>query len=70
MAIQAEQCRSCGAPLKWIKSANGKWMPCDAKSTSVVMATGQVVIGHQSHFATCPDAGKWRKPKEGQHGEG
>ena len=28
------RCKSCGAEIKWIKTASGKSMPCDAKPIS------------------------------------
>ena len=46
-------CRSCGAPIVWIKTRAGKSMPCDAKpvnyrispegSTKLVTPAGDVV---------------------------
>lgn len=41
-------CRSCGAPIVWIVTRGGKRMPVDEGS-------------RESHFATCPDAAKWRR---------
>lgn len=26
-----DRCKSCGANLRWIKTKNGKYMPCDAE---------------------------------------
>lgn len=43
-------CRSCGEPVVFKKTKSGKMMPMNADGTS--------------HFATCPDAAKWRKAKE------
>lgn len=74
-------CRSCGAPIKWIKTKAGKFIPCDDEPLKwedlksgdrVVGETGEVVQHdgsqrntHQrfyfSHFATCPDADKFRR---------
>lgn len=41
-------CRSCGAPIYFELTKNGKQMPRDAD-------TGE------SHFATCPQAQQWRR---------
>jgi len=41
-------CKSCGAPIYWVKTKNGKRMPVNAKRPT-------------SHFATCPQANRWRK---------
>ena len=47
------RCKSCGAEIVWIKSAGGKWIPCDeglvpyreseTGAESVVLDNGQVV---------------------------
>lgn len=44
-------CRSCDAPVLWYTSVkSGKRSPFNADGTS--------------HFANCPQAGEWRKPKD------
>lgn len=40
-------CRSCGAPVLWLESKNGKKSPFNADGVN--------------HFATCPQADSWRK---------
>ena len=80
-------CRACGAELLFIKTQNGKTIPCDAESRRFyacedgkelfVLADGRVKrgrtvpmeldgadIGFISHFATCPEADKFRKPRK------
>lgn len=42
-------CRSCQAPIFWVKTASQKNMPVDPDGTS--------------HFATCPEAAKHRRPR-------
>jgi len=43
-------CRSCRAVVLWVESrSTGKRAPINPDGIS--------------HFATCPDAAKWRKPK-------
>lgn len=49
---QQSECRSCGAAIIWCLTAKGKRMPVD-----VSYEEGPTT----SHFATCPDAGQWRK---------
>jgi hypothetical protein len=44
-------CRSCGADVVWITTTLGRKMPVDP-------GTGE------SHFATCPQADKWRKERK------
>lgn len=41
-------CRACGASIRFESTASGKLMPVDADGTS--------------HFATCPQAERFRKP--------
>jgi hypothetical protein len=41
-------CRSCGAPIYFVRTERGKLMPMDAE-------TGE------THFATCPQAKQWSK---------
>lgn len=47
------ECRSCGAPVLWCVTRNGKKMPVDLPTVPEEATT--------SHFATCPEAGQWRK---------
>lgn len=58
------ECRSCGAIIVWMKTKSGKNMPVDYSS---VPPDDPFVFdperGHISHFATCPNANKHRKPK-------
>jgi hypothetical protein len=42
-------CRACGATIEFKETASGKLMPTDPDGTS--------------HFATCSDAAKFRKPE-------
>lgn len=86
--MKTAECRSCGAPMIWAETANGKRMPVDAdpvegasfvlveapddgrllaihvsKAWPDYMAAGEVDAAdrYTSHFATCPDAGKFRR---------
>jgi hypothetical protein len=52
-------CRSCGAPIVWVRTVAGYRMPVNA-------APGE--LDGESHFATCPHADAWRKKKEQAHG--
>lgn len=56
-------CRSCAAPILWARNAaSGKRAPFDPLPAGTPLE-GQTVSGN--HFATCPDADRWRKPREG-----
>lgn len=47
-------CKGCGAEIVWIKTPNGKMMPCNAEKTTIVTVEGQTITGHIPHWATCP----------------
>jgi hypothetical protein len=63
-------CRSCGAKVEWAELTSGRRMPFDPPIVAV-RSQGSVLDGRViemvdsavsiSHFATCPDANKWRK---------
>jgi hypothetical protein len=70
------ECRSCGAGVYWALSASGKPMPInprptgagnivlhqdDDRWTAVVRSSADPLARYVSHFATCPDAGRWRR---------
>lgn len=62
-------CKSCKAEILWAVTASGNAMPLDAKAeTMFVVETGaevtcKAVQARRSHFATCPDSAKHRKPR-------
>lgn len=69
-------CRSCGAPIRWARTAAGKHIPLDATPTpdgNVLLTEDGVatVVGGlhvwppdalrwTAHFATCPNADEHR----------
>lgn len=59
----------CNAQILWVYTRGGKRMPLDAEPTSrgwvVDSATGVAKERniYTAHFATCPDAERFRKPK-------
>lgn len=62
-AQRPQLCRSCRQPISWLKTSNDKLIPVDAET---VRSSDTHFDGrrHVSHFATCPQAKKWRKPKQ------
>ncbi len=56
------KCRSCEAPVVWFKTDAGKNIPINAQ-TVLPEDTRLELPRHVSHFATCPDAGEFRKPR-------
>lgn len=60
----ATTCSSCSALIVWFRTAAGKRMPVDEASTLPTDAEHQLDLKrHVSHFSTCPEAAKWRKPR-------
>lgn len=72
------KCRSCGAPILFVKTEKGNLIPLDAEpyvppglfviardiAVSLEHATGPAgPVLYRSHFATCPNAKKHRKPR-------
>ena len=78
------KCKSCGAEIIWIKTKNGKAMPCNPQKISyrntwpagdltLITPDGKIAkgtldfdsdsYGYESHFATCPAAGNFRKKR-------
>jgi hypothetical protein len=58
------KCRSCQADVLFVPTKDGKQMPLDAPGEQrLVIEEGVAVVRltYVSHFATCPEAEKWRK---------
>ena len=68
-------CRSCGQQIVWAFTEPGRRMPVDAGPHPDGTITLRTVAGemfavidpgepgpkHRSHFASCPQADKWRR---------
>lgn len=54
-------CKSCKADIVWIKTKNGKHMPANKATTTIITQAGDVVQGHTCHWATCPTASQHRE---------
>ncbi len=60
----AGRCSSCGERIVWFKTSKGKNMPVNEETTKPTDAAHQLDLSrHVSHFATCPEAAKFRKGK-------
>ena len=58
---QLGNCRSCKRQIIWMKTSKGKNIPVDIDEYS----EGETHFNAKtmtSHFATCPQSDKWRKP--------
>lgn len=59
-------CRGCAAPILFVVTKAGKFMPVDVKPLSVVVLEENgrdiktIVNGHMPHHATCPNAAEFR----------
>ena len=70
--MNSSTCKTCGAPILWAVTASGAKMPLDEQERNVLevaldpdtheLQITRQVRGHESHFATCPDAAEHRKP--------
>jgi hypothetical protein len=70
MSREVSACKACGAAIVWAVTSNGRRMPVDADPIPGpnvrLNADGTCdVFGllHHSHFATCPNADRFRKAK-------
>lgn len=62
-------CRSCGAAIVWATSERtGEWVITDGKASHQGKApasygTEYTLPRYKSHFADCPQAEQWRRPR-------
>lgn len=60
----ADKCKGCGAPIVFMKTRKGKYIPVDAESIKTNEVFFNPNSGMIAHFATCPKAQDFRKPKQ------
>ena len=56
------RCRTCGATIHWLKTDAGRDMPVDPPGVEPADTLFDFKR-HVSHFATCPQADRHRKPR-------
>ena len=60
-------CKGCGAEILWIRTVEGKFAPIDFKQKSFFVLAGDdsaaLWQGHEPHFASCPNAERFRNKK-------
>ena len=56
------RCRSCNAPIRWLRTERGRRIPVDAATAGATETTFDY-RRHTSHFATCPHADQHRTRK-------
>ena len=61
------KCKKCFAPVLWKRNPkSGKMQLLDLNPKTIIDLDGNVHTGRESHFATCPNADEFRKPKGGK----
>lgn len=74
------RCRSCGEPIRWVKTVNDKSMPLDVEPHPEGNITVEAGVAHvfattpprvddrtpvyRSHFVTCPNATSHRNQRK------
>jgi hypothetical protein len=62
-------CRSCGADIEWVETVSGSRMPFNPPVRFVTQFDLDDDVAEVdraasvSHFATCPDADRWRRDR-------
>jgi len=59
-----KNCRSCQAPIIFLKTKSDKWMPVDADTVDMDVECLFDKDVHSSHFDTCANAAKHRKNQD------
>ena len=59
------KCKGCQAEIIWIKTTNGKAMPCNPEKVTIITEKGETISGYIPHWATCP---QYKKFKENNNG--
>lgn len=54
-------CKACKQNIHFVETVKGRLMPCNPKKLTVITLMGDVVTGWEAHFATCPQADKFRR---------
>lgn len=65
--MRKSNCSSCKAPIFFVKTQNGNWMPMDRDGKMMIVLHGEYAkmqMCYTPHWATCPDADKFKKPKK------
>ena len=77
--MNTDRCRSCGAPILWVRAERGKMMPLDAEPNpagNIILIDGIAHVRESDlfaittqerwmpHWSYCPQATQWRKHHE------
>lgn len=58
------RCKKCGAPITWLRTNTGTWMPVDDEDGRVHPSELFSVESHSAHWSSCPEAAAFRKRKQ------
>lgn len=60
------RCKKCAAPVTWLRTSAGKWMPVDDASGRVNPSDVFSIERHAAHWQSCPEAKAFRKQQQQQ----
>jgi hypothetical protein len=49
-------CKYCGCRIQWIRTVNGRMMPCEMNRLVIIDQNGETHSGYESHYAHCARA--------------
>lgn len=58
-------CSACKNAIVWLTTKNGRPAPVDPRQLRIISEDGSYHTGYESHFASCPEAARFRKKKKG-----
>lgn len=61
--MKLETCRRCPAKIVFLYTKNQKAIPVDADTVKEGDVEFDAAKGHVTHFQTCPEAKKFKKPR-------
>jgi len=66
MKTEITFCKGCGRQVRWYRIPGGKTAPFEVTEKLLFSPkANDWVAGYESHFASCPCADNFRKPKDG-----
>ena len=60
---ETTKCKSCKAEIYFLNTKNNKLIPVNAETVQEGETTFDKTKGHIAHWASCPDALKFRRKK-------
>jgi len=63
MDDKISKCKGCGESIRWIKTKEGNWMPCEIAGFQGMTPDGEMVTVFQPHWGNCIKAKQFKKNK-------